>query len=97
VLRGTTRPHVFSWTIWGSTTLVVFAAQRSIQFVTDSRRYYTVQEHVDRAIMEGATLYELVDAYYIAPLFGGASVFSHGVPFLNEVHNAIEAGTLRPQ
>jgi hypothetical protein len=27
VLRGTTRPHVFSWTIWGSTTLVVFAAQ----------------------------------------------------------------------
>lgn len=27
VLRGTTRPHVFSWIIWGSTTLVVFAAQ----------------------------------------------------------------------
>jgi len=27
VLRGTTKPHVFSWVIWGSTTLVVFAAQ----------------------------------------------------------------------
>jgi len=27
VLRGTTKPHVFSWIIWGSTTLVVFAAQ----------------------------------------------------------------------
>jgi hypothetical protein len=27
VLRGTTKPHVFSWAIWGSTTLVVFAAQ----------------------------------------------------------------------
>lgn len=27
VLRGTTKPHVFSWIIWGSTTLIVFAAQ----------------------------------------------------------------------
>ena len=27
VKRGTTRPHIFSWIIWGSTTLVVFAAQ----------------------------------------------------------------------
>jgi hypothetical protein len=27
VLRGRTKPHVFSWMIWGSTTLVVFAAQ----------------------------------------------------------------------
>jgi len=27
VLTGSTKPHVFSWIIWGSTTLVVFAAQ----------------------------------------------------------------------
>lgn len=27
ILRGTTRPHAFSWIIWGSTTLTVFAAQ----------------------------------------------------------------------
>lgn len=27
VMRGTTTPHVFSWIIWGSTTLVVFFAQ----------------------------------------------------------------------
>jgi len=27
VKRGATKPHVFSWIIWGSTTLVVFAAQ----------------------------------------------------------------------
>jgi hypothetical protein len=27
VMRGSTKPHVFSWIIWGSTTLVVFAAQ----------------------------------------------------------------------
>lgn len=27
ILRGTTRPHVFSWIIWGTTTLVVFLAQ----------------------------------------------------------------------
>ena len=27
ILRGTTRPHVFSWAIWGSTTFVVFTAQ----------------------------------------------------------------------
>lgn len=27
ITRGTTKPHVFSWIIWGSTTLVVFLAQ----------------------------------------------------------------------
>jgi len=27
ILRGHTRPHVFSWAIWGSTTFVVFLAQ----------------------------------------------------------------------
>lgn len=27
ILAGTTRPHVFSWVIWGSTTCVVFLAQ----------------------------------------------------------------------
>ena len=27
ILRGDTRPHVFSWVIWGTTTFVVFLAQ----------------------------------------------------------------------
>ena len=27
IVRGVTRPHVFSWVIWGSTTFVVFLAQ----------------------------------------------------------------------
>ena len=27
ILRGTTKPHVFSWVIWGITTIVVFLAQ----------------------------------------------------------------------
>ncbi|MBE9516349.1 MAG: hypothetical protein IME93_05175 [Proteobacteria bacterium] len=27
ILQGTTKPHVFSWVIWGSTTFVVFMAQ----------------------------------------------------------------------
>lgn len=27
IMQGTTKPHVFSWVIWGSTTLVVFLAQ----------------------------------------------------------------------
>jgi hypothetical protein len=27
ILRGNTRPHVFSWVIWGSTTFIVFLAQ----------------------------------------------------------------------
>ena len=27
IVRGTTKPHVFSWIIWGSTTFVVFLAQ----------------------------------------------------------------------
>jgi hypothetical protein len=29
ILQGKTRPHVFSWVIWGSTTFVVFLAQLS--------------------------------------------------------------------
>jgi hypothetical protein len=31
VQRGQTKPHVFSWVIWGSTTFVVFLAQLSSQ------------------------------------------------------------------
>ena len=27
ILNGATRPHVFSWVIWGATTFVVFLAQ----------------------------------------------------------------------
>ncbi len=27
ILKGTTKPHVFSWIIWGSTTFIVFLAQ----------------------------------------------------------------------
>ncbi|PKM36385.1 MAG: hypothetical protein CVV06_11360 [Gammaproteobacteria bacterium HGW-Gammaproteobacteria-10] len=27
ILKGATKPHVFSWVIWGATTLVVFLAQ----------------------------------------------------------------------
>ncbi|QDV51774.1 hypothetical protein [Gimesia fumaroli] len=27
ILRGTTKPHLFSWVIWGTTTLIVFFAQ----------------------------------------------------------------------
>lgn len=27
IIKGTTRPHVFSWAIWGMTTIVVFFAQ----------------------------------------------------------------------
>jgi hypothetical protein len=27
IIQGTTKPHVFSWVIWGSTTFVVFLAQ----------------------------------------------------------------------
>jgi hypothetical protein len=27
IITGTTKPHVFSWVIWGSTTFVVFLAQ----------------------------------------------------------------------
>jgi hypothetical protein len=27
IVHGTTRPHVFSWVIWGATTIVVFLAQ----------------------------------------------------------------------
>jgi len=29
ILRGTTKPHVFSWVIWSTTTLIVFLAQLS--------------------------------------------------------------------
>ena len=28
IIKGDTKPHVFSWVIWGSTTCVVFLAQR---------------------------------------------------------------------
>jgi len=27
IIRGTTKPHIFSWVIWGATTFVIFLAQ----------------------------------------------------------------------
>jgi alkylhydroperoxidase/carboxymuconolactone decarboxylase family protein YurZ len=65
--------------------------------VLSCRRYPTVPQHARRAIEEGATLDELVEAMNVAAMLGGPTVFSHAMPFLTQIHDDIEAGRLGPR
>ena len=58
------------------------------------RSYPTVPHHLRRAVQEGATLAEIVEAMQVGALFAGAPVFHHALPFLIELHDDLEAGTL---
>jgi alkylhydroperoxidase/carboxymuconolactone decarboxylase family protein YurZ len=68
-----------------------------VMAVLACRRYFTVIDHARRAVEEGATLEEMIDAMYVASLFGGAGVFSFMLPCLGQIREEIEAGTLHPR
>ena len=45
ILQGVTKPHVFSWVIWGTTTVIVFFAQVvQMVFLYDDDLTQTSQE-----------------------------------------------------
>jgi alkylhydroperoxidase/carboxymuconolactone decarboxylase family protein YurZ len=54
--------------------------------------YHTVGEHVRRALREGATMQEAVEAFEVATIPGGMPVLHFALPFLIEIDKDIKAG-----
>jgi alkylhydroperoxidase/carboxymuconolactone decarboxylase family protein YurZ len=57
------------------------------------RAFPTVDGHLRRAVREGASMMELVEAMEAAALPGGFPVLHYTLPFLMKIHEEIEAGT----
>ena len=60
------------------------------------RAYPTVPHHLRRAVREGATLEEMVEALQVGAQIAGAPVFHFATQYLREIQRDIEAGTLGP-
>ena len=59
------------------------------------RAFPTLDGHLRRAVREGASVREAVEAMEVAALPGGFPVIHFALPFLNRIHDEIEAGTFR--
>lgn len=57
------------------------------------RSYPTIDGHLRRAVRVGASVREAVEAMEAAALPGGFSVLHYELPFLNAIHDEVEAGT----
>ncbi len=57
------------------------------------RVFPTLDGHLRRAIREGASVRELLEGVEAASLPGGFPVLHYALPFLNDIHDEIEAGT----
>jgi alkylhydroperoxidase/carboxymuconolactone decarboxylase family protein YurZ len=58
------------------------------------RHYPTVGDHLRRAIREGATLQEAIEAFEVATIPGGMPVLHFALPFLIEIDKEIQEGKL---
>lgn len=59
------------------------------------RAFPTLDGHLRRAVREGASVREAVEAMEVAALPGGFPLIHFALPFLNAIHDEIEAGTFR--
>lgn len=57
------------------------------------RAFPTLDGHLRRAVREGATVRELVEAMETAALPGGFPVLHYALPFLSAIHEDLEKGT----
>jgi alkylhydroperoxidase/carboxymuconolactone decarboxylase family protein YurZ len=57
------------------------------------RAFPTIDGHFRRAIREGATVMELLEAMEVAALPGGFPLLHYALPFLMKLNEEIEAGT----
>ena len=57
------------------------------------RAFPTLDGHLRRAVREGATVMELVEAMETAALPGGFPVLHYALPFLSAIHEDLEKGT----
>ncbi|MEQ1773673.1 MAG: carboxymuconolactone decarboxylase family protein [Burkholderiales bacterium] len=59
------------------------------------RAFPTLDGHLRRAVREGASVREAVEAMEVAALPGGFPVIHYALPFLSAIHDEVEAGTFR--
>ena len=57
------------------------------------RAFPTLDGHLRRAVREGASVREAVEAMEVAALPGGFPVIHYALPFLSAIHEEVEAGT----
>lgn len=57
------------------------------------RAFPTLDGHLRRAVREGASVREAVEAMETAALLGGFPVIHYALPFLSAIHEEVEAGT----
>jgi len=76
-------------------TLAVKYRELCASTILALRFYPTVPVHMRRAIKEGATVAELVEAIQVAALLGGMAVLHFCLPFLKEIQEEVEAGKLK--
>ena len=57
------------------------------------RAFPTIDGHLRRAVRVGASVREAVEAMEAAALPGGFPVLHYALPFLNAIHDEVEAGT----
>jgi alkylhydroperoxidase/carboxymuconolactone decarboxylase family protein YurZ len=61
------------------------------------RAFPTLDGHLRRAVREGASMMELVEAMEAAALPGGFPVLHYSLPFLIKIHEEMEAGSLKAE
>jgi alkylhydroperoxidase/carboxymuconolactone decarboxylase family protein YurZ len=59
------------------------------------RAFPTLDGHLRRAVREGASVREAVEAMEVAAMPGGFPLLHFALPFLAKIHEEVEAGTLR--
>jgi alkylhydroperoxidase/carboxymuconolactone decarboxylase family protein YurZ len=59
------------------------------------RAFPTLDGHLRRAVREGATIMELVEAMEAAALPGGFPVIHYALPFLMKIGEELERGAFR--
>jgi alkylhydroperoxidase/carboxymuconolactone decarboxylase family protein YurZ len=81
--------------MWTPTDPVLAVKYREVcaSMILALRFYPTVPVHMRRAIREGATIAELVEAVQTVALLAGMPVLHFCLPFIKEIQEEVDSGT----
>lgn len=82
------------WAPTGATVLPIKYREIIATAILAHRAYPTVPEHLERALQEGATIRECIEALMTAGHVGGMPILHHSWPYLIELEKKLEAGHL---
>lgn len=81
--------------LWTPTNPVLSVKYREVlaSVILACRAYPTIDDHLRRAVREGATVNELVEAMQTAAIVGGSACLHFALPNLVRIQEELEAGT----